>query len=429
MLKTKLWGILALVLVFGLALTGCDEVVGGGSKSGWKLSQDGGISSDTTELIITFDSEPSLSPADFDISGPFTFDETGGNWDMSGKVWHIPVTVTGTNTASVTISLGGIISGPQTTLVYKTGSLVPSNYTVTANGTSNTAASTQLTLVFEKAVSDLTIGEITLTSVVGSATALSVDGNGTNWTLFIDVTQQGTITVKINHSGVNMIPKTVTVYKVTGNTLTITGLSQYNGSGIMIGLFNEKEDIRVNTMDPVFGSEGSISSNTVTVEFWTIDYDDSQLWTGTGSFYVGLMIMTADGVVVRVSNNKVSFTASNKHPTMVFSNTTFPISSFGYTFAEISGLMEVDTPSAIGGAVTLDIWLTANFGMTYAQWKEMIAEETGMNMEMYQNSAMSQTATGAWSITNTTTVYLELPLMLLLMTSDYNDDPGSGSVG
>ena len=214
MLKHRTLGVLILVLA-GLALTGCDEVLS--SLSGninWKLSQNGSIASETTELVITFNADVSgknLNPTtDFKITGPLT---VSGAWVKGATVWTIPVTVTETGRASVeVITLGtGIMPGPKTTTVYK--ALIPTDYDVNANGASNSENSTRIYFIFDRAVSGLTANDITLTPLSGSANKGTLTGAGTNWTLNITVVQQGTITVKINKSGITSMQKNVPVYK------------------------------------------------------------------------------------------------------------------------------------------------------------------------------------------------------------------------
>ncbi|MDR1249787.1 MAG: hypothetical protein LBK63_10835 [Treponema sp.] len=76
-----------------------------------------------------------------------------------------------------------------------------------------------------------------------------------------------------------------------GKTLTITGLSAYDGADIYVGLFKTMPDM--NDPDdgdtPVFGM-GSVQGGVATV--FLLDNATNDLWTENGNWYVGFMIET-----------------------------------------------------------------------------------------------------------------------------------------
>jgi len=85
-------------------------------------------------------------------------------------------------------------------------------YTVTANGTSDTATTTQLNFVFSEAVG-LTAENITIIADTAIASKGTLTGGGTDWNLSITVSKAGTVKVKINKTGIESGEKTVAIYR------------------------------------------------------------------------------------------------------------------------------------------------------------------------------------------------------------------------
>jgi hypothetical protein len=99
---------------------------------------------------------------------------------------------------------------------------------VTADGKANEAATTALTLTFDKAVGGLTADDITLSGVSG-ITKGELTGSGPSYTLAVGgFKAEGTLTVAVNREGDRIdesAPKTVAVHvnKVSFSSVTATG--------------------------------------------------------------------------------------------------------------------------------------------------------------------------------------------------------------
>ena len=92
---------------------------------------------------------------------------------------------------------------------------------VTADGSAS-ATTTKLTLTFDKAISGLAVGDISLSGVNG-VNKVSLSGSGPSYTLQINgFTSGGTLTVSVAKAGytVSGTPKTVTIYHMTPVTLS-----------------------------------------------------------------------------------------------------------------------------------------------------------------------------------------------------------------
>jgi hypothetical protein len=106
-------------------------------------------------------------------------------------------------------------------------------YSVSADGTANTTATTALTLTFESTVSGLSADDITLTNDGGAAAKGTLTGSGTIWTLGVTTTKAGNVKVKITKDGIAGNDHPVTVHYPGsnppggggGSELSITGIS------------------------------------------------------------------------------------------------------------------------------------------------------------------------------------------------------------
>jgi hypothetical protein len=94
------------------------------------------------------------------------------------------------------------------TKVVESGSDI--TYTAAADNTTNT---TKINFTFNKAVTGLTAGEISITNGTGNVTKGSISGSGTSWSIGVTVNTAGNVTVKINKAGIESENKTVQVYK------------------------------------------------------------------------------------------------------------------------------------------------------------------------------------------------------------------------
>jgi hypothetical protein len=118
----------------------------------------------------------------------------------------------------VSISREGIAGGVKTVRVHKQGETPPPpvSYTVQADGSAHTAASTALSFSFSAALSALTAADIRLGKDGDTSAAAkgALSGGGQSWTLALgEVTAAGNLTVSIARDGIEDGEKTVAVYK------------------------------------------------------------------------------------------------------------------------------------------------------------------------------------------------------------------------
>ena len=220
----------ALAAVIGFSMTACetDTSSGTGHTPGnitWTLEQTGGIldndkvpTSATTAIEITFSDAVSLTDTDITIGGAASRGAVA--LSSSGNVWIVPVTVSKSDNATVTVNKTGVAGGTKTVMVYKLGERLPIDWTAAANGTANSVTSTAITFTFTEAVTGLTENDITLTAGTGSATIGNLTGSGTSWTLAITVINQGEIKVAIAQTGISATEKTVQVHKKSENPVS-----------------------------------------------------------------------------------------------------------------------------------------------------------------------------------------------------------------
>ena len=139
----KIFGAIALAAVIGFAMTSCDLFTE--ADITWTLSQEGGAdgsgggepTTSTTALKLTFNKEVDLISDEIVVSGTIgtaNLDSLSGY----GKVWTIPIDVTSTGNAIVTINKEGVEKGSRTVKVFKQGSSETpgstSDKTLTING-------------------------------------------------------------------------------------------------------------------------------------------------------------------------------------------------------------------------------------------------------------------------------------------------------
>jgi len=95
----------------------------------WMLSQKGGVpvagstpTASTTAIVITFTGAVNLTDADIVIGGAAerkTVELLSSS--VGNTVWEVPVSVTGSDNATVTVSKDGVAGGAKTVMVYKQG--------------------------------------------------------------------------------------------------------------------------------------------------------------------------------------------------------------------------------------------------------------------------------------------------------------------
>jgi methionine-rich copper-binding protein CopC len=238
----KLFGIIALAALIGFAITACQEPDDPDPEPGtktptditWTLGQVGGVAgadgaaptATTTAITITFSAAVELTEADIHISDAASHDSTQ-EITSSGNVWTVPVTVSHTDNARVTVNKDGVEGGEKTVLVYKQGEAQAITWTAVADGTEGTADSTKITFTFSEDVEDLDADDITLTDDNGSATKGTLTGSETSWELGITVTTPGFVTVAITKTGISATSQNVEVHKegVVAQDITWTAVA------------------------------------------------------------------------------------------------------------------------------------------------------------------------------------------------------------
>ena len=418
MYKTKITPIVAVVLVFGLALTGCSSFNSAISKItgaiNWTIEQEGSTGGanpqgTTTRLKISFNSKVSgLAAEEIEIEGAASIDPAG-EWEEQGNVWIIPVIVNESDSVSVKITRPGIMSGTRYVKVYKSGVAAPISYTAEANG-GETVNSTVINLVFDEAINDLSVGDITLGATLslssGSATRETLSGGGKEWALTITAVTQGDMRVTIKKTGISATSRTVTIFKTVSNTYNLTGLSAYNGQEIMVGLFDAKDAIGTDTLySPVRGLGTITNLGTARVSFFELN---GASWNGTGSKYACLIILNGNKLpVVSVSKNTVNYSASAKNPSIIYNNSNFEEYAFKYTFGEAALKMGIE-PDFDSAGMVLDDFIALKYpGRNYDAWVKMA------EAEMYRNDTWGP-YNGGNQIKADTVFFLKVPLDIVL---------------
>jgi hypothetical protein len=226
---------LALPFIMMLVLAGCPTDGGSDPDPGpqtptptgktYTVSQNGSSSAATTTLTITFAAaESGLTAENITITDGTGKAAKNGALSGTGPAYTLPVNVTQAGDITVTITKSGVDSNDHPVTVYKPAPTGRA-YTVIANG-SATEATTQLTITFDAAEDGLAAENITITDGTGKAAKNgALSGTGPAYTLPVNVTQAGVITVTITKSGVDSNGHPVTVFKPaapTGKTYTVS---------------------------------------------------------------------------------------------------------------------------------------------------------------------------------------------------------------
>jgi len=231
----KLFALIALITL--IVFTACDDGNNPGNTPDitWTLEQlggepgvDGGLpTADTTAILIKFSGAVSLTDADITIGGAALRDSSQA-LSSSGSDWTVPVIVSDTDNASVTIAKAGVESGPKTVMVYMEDKAPPITWTAEADGAASTVDSTKITFTFSEAVDNLTADDIDLAPINVSVTKGALSRDGVNWELGIIVSGQGYIMAAVSKYGVSATAQQVQVHKVAVNPVSGGGTSWIN---------------------------------------------------------------------------------------------------------------------------------------------------------------------------------------------------------
>ena len=121
--KYEIWGVLTLVLVFGMALTGCEEVLSSLSDNiNYTATANGASNSEnSTRIYFIFDRAVSGLTANDITLIDGTGSATRGSLTGAGTSWTLNITVVQQGTITVKINKFGVRSLSKTVTVNKAG--------------------------------------------------------------------------------------------------------------------------------------------------------------------------------------------------------------------------------------------------------------------------------------------------------------------
>jgi hypothetical protein len=227
-MKKEFFAILAVLMVFAMVTTGCDDGSSPGTTTGGNdiavtfsgVTANGSTTASTTQLTLTFSAAIDGLTAD-DISLTGVTGITKGALDSTAApVYKLPVTVTAGGTLNVAVAKKGYdISGSPLTVTINYLAITEVTFvSVTANGNATTNT-TQLTLTFSEAITGLTATNITLSGVTGITKGTLDSTAAPVYTLPISgFTTGGPLTVAVarNTFDIKNSPQTVAIYYIAG---------------------------------------------------------------------------------------------------------------------------------------------------------------------------------------------------------------------
>jgi hypothetical protein len=375
-----------------------------------KLTANGSTAATTTKLTLTFSNDITDL-----VSGDITF--------ASGNTGTTKGTLTQTRTGVYELAVSGITaSGQVTVTVSKTGYTINNNSrtvqvyyyadsqdiavwfnSLTANGSTTTATTNKLTLIFDKNIINLAATDITITPNTVIKGALTRTGTGVYELAVSGITANGQVTVTVNKNG----------YAISGSSRKA-----------QVYYYADSQDIAVwfNNLT----ANGSTTTATTTKLTLTFDNDITNLMatditltpnsiakgaltkTGTGVYELAVSGITANGqVTVAVTKSgytisdsprtvQVYYYAASQNIAVSFSNLTADGSS---TAATTKLILTFDKD--ITGLAASDITLTPGSTGTTKGTLTKTAGETGK----YELTVSGITASGQVTVAVTKSGY------------------------
>jgi len=294
----KILGIIGLVAVIGFGVIACGD--GGTSSPPPKPKTPvTGVSLDEHDIELTLTVVDDLTlTATVEPS-----DATNKNvtWESSDKavadvistgISTSKVIAVGEGTATITVkTVDGGFEDTCNVIVNGEPPIDTILYDVEVDGASNTITSTEIKFIFGAPVTDLAVGDITITAGSGSATIDSlVSGSGTEWIFAITVTAQGSVSVKIDKAPIFAQAMPFTVYKYVNLSQLPDSFWEYagNNDGSVICTIHELSDY------VVFGN------GTITL---TQNPGDGNAYRVQFDFSPALNVTTAKGVLFDEPDN------------------------------------------------------------------------------------------------------------------------------
>ncbi|GHU39842.1 hypothetical protein FACS1894190_05880 [Spirochaetia bacterium] len=230
----------------------------------------------------------------------------------------------------------------------------PITYNATANGGA-TASTTKIDFTFSASVTGLMASDITISGSTGAATKDTLTGSGTSWSLAINTTAAGAVTVSINSSGIESTAKNITLYKpitysatANGSTTTSTTKIDFVFSASVTGL--AVGDITISgtgaaTMGALTrsGTSWSLEINTTTAGAATVSINKSGIESGAKMVTLYKSLVTYNATANGSSTTwttKIDFTFSES------------VSGLAATDIKIDGLYGAATKGALTGSGT-----------------------------------------------------------------------------
>ena len=213
----KLFGVIAISAVMGFAIMACgpgDEDDPDTSPATWTVEADGVSSTETSaKITVSFNKQVTLDYDNVVITGAAS--KSGALLTPSGNNWTIPINVeTSPGTATVTINQTGIQAGSKQVTVHKQGVATPITWTaVQTGGTSNTATSTGIKITFSEPVANFLLSDVTVGGDASKGTTAPT-GSGIDWTVPINVINQGLASVSISKTDIDTNPQNIQVFKL-----------------------------------------------------------------------------------------------------------------------------------------------------------------------------------------------------------------------
>jgi hypothetical protein len=283
----------------------------------------------STKLYFAFSEAVSgLTAGDISISPAENV--TKGALTGSGQSWSLGITTLKAGDAQVSIHKDGIEERERTVALYLQQK--PMGYTAVANGVNGKEDSTAITFTFDEAVGGLWAGQISLTNGEGSAGGKAVkgevSGSGKQWTLGVTVEKAGSVTVKVNRTGVEAGEKPVTVYRAQeqaligygaaadGNNRRASGAIKFTFGAAVAGLTTKDIAIAGDTGSVTTGAlsgSGQDWSLGITVETpgnirARINRDGIEAGEKTVAVYKPAVYnISTDGAAALVSSTKIDF--------------------------------------------------------------------------------------------------------------------------
>ncbi|MCL2066963.1 MAG: hypothetical protein FWG99_05820 [Treponema sp.] len=306
MANKKMWlGILAILLVFGLTVIGCDTGGGGGSGGGGKIEGTWGDGSSHEQTITFTGSNYVFADEDGAVlsSGTYTLSSNGKDITYN-QTFPSTDTYEGyyfprDNPPQLTADFSGF----NVTYYKKDGSTNGGGditYTVDAKGT----PTDYIKFYFQGEVTDLTLSHITVTNVTGAVTVTSlstVSANLGEWTyeLYVTTTQSGTVKIKVTKAGIEAEEKEVTVQAGSGlgeTDITYTVEARETPTERIVFLFQgEVTDLAVTDITITDGT-GSLIANELSPVFILLNQWRYELFVfavQSGTVYIKV---TKDGI-------------------------------------------------------------------------------------------------------------------------------------